>query len=196
MRKEARERNIPKFAVAATGAAEDGGIPTIHMASSDDQPPKRTIRGQRRRPGSDRPSSGRADAPTRDDRPSGGGGSYPPTSGGGMSGIPGGMRGAAGGGGMLLALCALIAYMMFGGGGDGQDPFNTGGGIGPSQNQEEFDLGSGLDNPTRPPSQPLPTVNAPATREASFAGGNSAITGASGAAASSLSAASASSATP
>ncbi len=197
MRKEARERNIPEFAIAATGAAEDGGIPTIHMAASGDQPPKRTIRGQRRRPGSDRPSSGRADAPTRDDRPSGGGGSYPPTSGGGgMSGIPGGMRGAAGGGGMLLALCALIAYMMFGGGGDGQDPFNTGGGIGPSQNQEEFDLGSGLDNPTRPPSQPLPTVNAPATREASFAGGNSAITGASGAAASSLPAASTSSATP
>ena len=150
MRKEARERIKPELAIAPAGAADSRGMPMIYMASSDDQPPKRTVRGQRRRPGSDRPSSGRADAPTRDDRPagsSGGGGSYRPASGGGMSGIPGGMRGAAGGGGMLLALCAIIAYMMFGGGGgDGQDPFNTGGGLGPSQNQEEFDLSSGLES--------------------------------------------------
>ncbi len=200
MRKEAREWIEPELVIASAGAVNSRGMPMIHMASSDDQPPKRTVRGQRRRPGSDRPSSGRADAPTRDDRPSGssgGGGSYRPASGGGMSGIPGGMRGAAGGGGMLLALCAIIAYMMFGGGGgDGQDPFNTGGGLGPPQNQEEFDLSSGLEEPTRSPSQPIPTINASATREASFAGGSSTITGASGAAASSLPAASAGSATP
>lgn len=95
------------------GNAEDQPlIPLFHMAESGGQPPKRTIRGQRRRPGSDQPSSGRAEAPTRDDRPSG---SY---GGGGMSGIPGGTRGAAGGGGLLLAICGIIAYMLFGGGVD------------------------------------------------------------------------------
>ena len=207
MRQESSKNVMPALSVATAGAAENQSVPSIYMASSGDQPPKRTIRGQRRRPGSSRPTSGRAEAPRRDDRPSGssggglppvsGGGGYsPPPMGGGMSGIPGGMRGAAGGGGILLALCGIIAYMIFGGGSGGQDPFNTGGVVGPSQNQEEFDLGSGLENPTRPPSQALPTINAPATREAAFAGGSSTITGASGAAASSLPAASTSSVTP
>lgn len=118
----------------------------------------------------------------------------PPSGGGGMSGIPGGMRGAAGGGGILLFICAAIAYMMFGGGGDGQDPFNTGGVIGPSQNQEEFDLNSGSQNPTQPPSQGLPSLNP--TSAPSFSGSTGTITGPSGPAASSLPAASTSSVTP
>lgn len=195
----------PAYASPTHNVVETQNLPFIHMAESGGQPPKRTIRGQRRRPGSDRPSSGRAEAPRRDDRPSGssggglppvsGGGGYTPA-GGGMSGIPGGMRGAAGGGGILLALCGLIAYMLFGGGGDGQDPFNTGDVVGPSQNQEEFDLGSGLESPTQPASQGLPPVSSQATSGAPFSGGSTTITGASGAAASSLPAASTSSVTP
>ena len=130
--------------IAKTDNSTNPEIPFIYLADSGDNKPRRTIRGQRRRPGSDQPTSGRAEAPQRDERPSGtsggglpplssgGGGGYTPRpSGGGMSGIPGGMRGAAGGGSVLLALCAIIAYMIFGGGGDGQDPFNTGGVVGP-----------------------------------------------------------------
>lgn len=212
MRQTLSDRFRPALAPATGSPLETdnttkSGIPFIYLASSGDDKPRRTIRGQRRRPGSDRPSSGRAEAPHRDQRPSGtsggglpplsgGGGGYTPRpSGGGMSGIPGGMRGAAGGGGILLALCGIIAYMLFGGGG-GQDPFNTGGVVGPSQSQEEFDLNSGLESPTQPASQSLPPLSATATRQASFAGGNSTISGASGAAASSLPAASGSSVTP
>lgn len=215
MRQTLFDRFRPALATATGNAAKtdngaNSGIPFIYLAGSGDDKPRRTIRGQRRRPGSDRPSSGRAEAPRRDNRPSGtsggglpplsdgGGGGYTPRpSGGGMSGIPGGMRGAAGGGGVLLALCAIIAYMLFGGGGgDGQDPFNTGGVVGPSQNQEEFDLNSGLESPTQQSSQSLPPLSATATRQASFSGGNSTISGASGAAASSLPAAAGSSVTP
>lgn len=198
----------PRLEVVPEGTGNESNFPIIYQAQSGNQPPKRTIRGQRRRPGSDRPSSGRAEAPQRDDRPSGssggglppvssgGGGYIPPSSGGGMSGIPGGMRGAAGGGGILLALCGLIAYMIFGGGGDGQDPFNTGEVVGPSQSQsqEEFGLNSGLESPTRVPSQGLPSVNP--TSAPSFSGSTTSITGPSGAAASSLPAASTSSVTP
>lgn len=188
--------------VAASGTPGDQTeIPLIYLAESGGQPPKRTIRGQRRRPGSDQPSSGRAEAPRRDSRPSGtsggslpplsgGGGGYTPTSsGGGMSGIPGGMRGAAGGGSVLLLLCAMIAYFIFGGGGDGQDPFNTGGGVDTTQNQEEFDLNSGLDTPTQQPSQGLPSLSSTPSSGGGFSGSNSSITSATGAAASSLPAA-------
>ena len=197
--------------IAKTDNSTNPEIPFIYLADSGDNKPRRTIRGQRRRPGSDQPTSGRAEAPQRDERPSstsggglpplssGGGGGYTPRpSGGGMSGIPGGMRGAAGGGSVLLALCAIIAYMIFGGGGDGQDPFNTGGVVGPSQtqSQEPFDLNSGLESPTQQSSQSLPPLSATATRQASFSGGNSTISGASGAAASSLPAAAGSSVTP
>lgn len=214
MRQTLFDRFRPALATATGNTAKTDNaakpeIPFIYLAGSGDDKPRRTIRGQRRRPGSDRPSSGRAEAPRRDERPSGtsggglpplsdgGGGGYTPRpSGGGMSGIPGGMRGAAGGGSVLLALCAIIAYMLFGGGGDGQDPFNTGGVVGPSQNQEEFDLNSGLESPTQQSSQSLPPLSATATRQASFSGGNSTISGASGAAASSLPAAAGSSVTP
>jgi len=180
--------------------ANDPDAPFIYMAA--DKPPKRTIRGQRRRPGSERPSAGRVEAPPRrDNRPSrpssSSGGGYTPTgggySGGGMSGIPGGMRGAAGGGGILLALCALVAYMMFGGGGGGFD-FDTTGTTGQTQNQEEFDLSSGLEQPTQAPSQGLPPLSA--TSAPSFSGSSTTITGPTGAAAGSLPAAAAAEATP
>ena len=59
-------------AVATQGATSGQELPTIYFASDGQPPQKRTIRGQRRRPGSDRPSSGQAPAPRRDDRPSGG----------------------------------------------------------------------------------------------------------------------------
>jgi hypothetical protein len=174
------------------------------MADSGNKPPRRVIRGQRRRPGSDRPTSGRAEAPRRDQRPSssyggglppvsGGGGYMPTSSGGGMGGFPGGMRGAAGGGGILLLLCAAIAYFLFGGG-DGGGTFDTGGVVEQPQSQEEFDLGD-LDNTAGDQSSGLPQVAAP-TSAPSFQGGNDAITGASGAAASSLPAAAGSSVTP
>lgn len=166
-------------------AGAEGGepqLPFIHLMA--EQPPKRTIRGQRRRPGSDRPSSGRAEAPRRDDRPSssgggfappstGGGGGYMPSS-GGMGGFPGGMRGAAGGGGVLLALCALIAYMLFGAGGDdGGDVFDTGQTqqdtvSQPSAGQVE-DLGDLLGG-ALPTTQPLPTVVSNAQPAPSFQG--------------------------
>jgi len=192
---------------------QDPQLPFIYLAQSGSQPPRRTIRGQRRRPGSDRPSVGRAEAPHRDSRPSGssggglppvssgGGGYYPPATsgGGGMSGIPGGMRGAAGGGGVLLFICAIIAYFLFGGsGGDGGTVFDTGDVTGSTttQNQEEFDLNSGLDNTAQEETNTLPPVGAQPTAAPSFAGGNDTITGASGAAASSLPAAAASSVTP
>jgi hypothetical protein len=207
MRKKNPSRS-PSLRLAFAGSEVDDypDIPLIHFASGDQPPPRRTIRGQRRRPGSDRPSSGRAEAPRRDERPSSSGGGLPPVSGGGggyvprpsggMSGIPGGMRGAVGGGGILLALCALIAYVLFGGGGDGgQDPFGTGDVVGPSQSQEQFDLNSGLDN-TSEESQGLPQVGATATSGASFQGSSGGITGATGAAASSLPAAASSGATP
>ncbi|RIK23966.1 MAG: hypothetical protein DCC51_01785 [Anaerolineae bacterium] len=172
------------------GNAEDKPlIPLFHMAESGGQPPKRTIRGQRRRPGSDQPSSGRAEAPTRDDRPSG---SY---GGGGMSGIPGGTRGAAGGGGLLLAICGIIAYMLLGGGG-GQDPFSTTGGISDTtQNQEEFDLNSGIGNSGQSSSQESPSLAPTSPSGGSFSGSSTSITSASGAAASSLPAAAASTVT-
>jgi len=121
--------------VLAPEGATDNDIPFIYMASGGQQPRRRII-GQRRRPGSDRPSSGRADAPHRDDRPASSGGGYSqPTgggytgggySGGGLGGFPGGTRGAAGGGGILLFLCAAIAYFLFGGGGDGGGILDTG----------------------------------------------------------------------
>ena len=123
--------------VVAQGATRGEELPFIYFASNDPPPQRRTIRGQRRRPGSDRPSSGQAQAPRRDNRPSGGS-SLPPVSGGGgyyppsggsprpMGGFPGGTRGAAGGGGILLTICAIIAYFLFGGGGgDGGDVFDT-----------------------------------------------------------------------
>lgn len=145
-------------------AASESNVPTIYMTSSGNDPSKRTVQGQRRRPGSDRPTSGRAEAPKRDQRPPSGGGALPPsgggyvpppTGGGGMSGIPGGTRGAVGGGGVLLAICAIIAYVLFGGGGDGgQDPFNTGGAVGPSQQSQLEELPSfAQDEPTRPAAQ-------------------------------------------
>ncbi len=191
----------PRLVTVRSDPSDSGEIP--HAYFSQDSGGKRTIRGQRRRPGSDRPSSGRAEAPRRDSRPSrpsrpsgsgssSGGGGYAP-SGGGMSGIPGGMRGAAGGGGILLALCAMIAYMMFGGG-DGGGMFDTGGVTGPSQNQEEFDLSSGLGNPTQAPAQSLPTISSPGS-SGGFSGGSAPITSASGPAASSLPAASTSTVT-
>ncbi|CUS02384.2 Clostripain family protease [Candidatus Promineifilum breve] len=209
MRNNAPQYVKPRLALETPSSGNPPDVPFIHFASDDNPPPKRTIRGQRRRPGSDRPSSGRAEAPTRDDRPSGssggglppvsGGGSgyYPPASsgGGGMSGIPGGMRGAAGGGGVLLALCAIIAYMLFGGGEGGQDPFGTGSDVvGPSQSQEEFDLND-LDNTSQQDSSGLPQLGSTATSSASFQGSGSGLSGTTGAAASSLPAASGSSVT-
>ena len=135
-----KHKKTPQLAfvpvAAASGAADEQALPFIYMASQN-PPPRRTIRGIRRRPGSDRPSSGRADAPTRDDRPASSGGGYSaPTgggytgggySGGGLGGFPGGTRGAAGGGGLLLVICAIVAYFLFGGGGGGGgDVFDTG----------------------------------------------------------------------
>lgn len=207
MRKNSLSRPVSLRPVVAGGEAGSyPEIPFIYLASGDQPPPRRTIRGQRRRPGSDRPSSGRAEAPRRDDRPSssggglppvGSGGGYTPASGGGMSGIPGGMRGAAGGGGILLALCALIAYMLFGGGDGGQDPFGTGDVVGPSQSQEQFDLDDGLDG-SAGQSEGLPSIGATATSGAGFQGSGSStgISGATGAAAGALPAASESSVTP
>ncbi len=137
-RKSGNATVVPVLAVP--GAAIHDDIPFIHFASGGQPPQKRTIRGQRRRPGSDRPSSGRAEAPRRDNRPSGGGSGLPPVGGGGgfypptggssgMGGFPGGTRGAAGGGGILLAICGIIAYFLFGGGlgGGGGDVFDTSG---------------------------------------------------------------------
>ena len=133
-KKETYRRLIP--AVAVPGATAGDELPFIYFASGDQPPPRRTIRGQRRRPGSDKPSSGQAPAPRRDDRPSGGS-SLPPVSGGGgyyppsggtprpMGGIPGGTRGAAGGGGVLLMICAIIAYFLFGRGDGGGEVFDT-----------------------------------------------------------------------
>lgn len=183
-------------AIANGGAGDNPEIPLIHFASGDQPPPRRTVRGQRRRPGSDKPSSGRADAPQRDERPPSLGGRS--SAGGGMSGIPGGMRGAAGGGGLLLALCGIIAYMLFGGGGDGgQDPFGTGDVVGPSQSQEQFDLNDGLGD-SGEGSQGLPSAGATATSGASFQGSGSSagISGVTGAAASALPAAAGSDVTP
>lgn len=195
----------PQPITVATGGNDPFEIPMIHMAA--DKPPKRTIRGQRRRPGSSRPSAGRVESPPRrDQRPSGSGGYTPPPSsggggyippvsgGGGMSGIPGGMRGAAGGGGILLFVCAIIAYFLFGGGGGGGFDLDPTGSTGQTQQQEEFDLGSGLESPTQAPSQGLPPLSA--TSAPSFSGGSTTITGASGPAASSLPAASGAAATP
>lgn len=147
-------------ALAAEGVTSDEH-PFIHMASGE-EPPRRRVTGQRRRPGSDRPSSGRAEAPRRDNRPPSGSGHSQPTGGGfnqptgggysgggGMGGFPGGMRGAAGGGSVLLLLCAAIAYFLFGGGlgGGGGDILDTG--QGPqndtgqnSQSSQVEDLGS------------------------------------------------------
>ncbi len=182
-------------------------IPAVYMAQSEDKPPRRVIRGQRRRPGSDRPTSGRAEAPRRDQRPSGtssgsggglppvsGGGGYTPTtSGGGMGGFPGGSRGVMGGGGMvLLLLCILVFFVMRGcGGGGGLGTFDTGDLTGQTESQDPFDLGQVA---TEEPSSGLPPVSAP-TAAPSFGGGNNTITGASGAAASSLPAASTSTVT-
>lgn len=198
----------PRLVAVKNATSEEANLPSIYFADSGGQPPKRTIRGQRRRPGSDRPSSGRAEAPRRDSRPSGssggglppvssggGGGYMPPSTGGGMSGIPGGTRGAMGGGGILLALCGIIAYMVFGGG-DPQDILNTGGVGETTQNQEEFDLNSGLENPTQPPSAGLPPLSATSPSGGGFTGSSTTITNATtGAAASSLPAASTSSVT-
>jgi len=172
--------------VAATdGGHGKGDIPFIYMASGDQPPQRRTIRGQRRRPGSDRPSSGRADAPRRDDRPSGGS-ALPPVSGGGgytpsgggytprpMGGFPGGSRGAMGGGGILLAICGIIAYVLFGGGlggGGGTEdtgiflPDNTTG-----QSTEVEDLGS-LTDEVEQGGSTLPQIGSAATPAPSFQG--------------------------
>jgi hypothetical protein len=182
---------------------EESPIPVSLMATSgggSGQPPqKRTVQGQRRRPGSDRPTSGRAEAPKRDQRPpagsgapptSGGGFAPPPPSGGGMGGFPGGTRAAAGGGGILLFLCAIVAYVLFGGGldgGQGGDPF--GGGSGVSQPQDDTlvdELPSFADErPTADPGAP--------TTEPSFQGTSGVATGP---AASSLPAASSSAVIP
>ena len=115
-------------AIATQGATSGEELPSIYFASDGQPPQKRTIRGQRRRPGSDRPSSGQAPAPRRDDRPSSSGGYYPSAGGGSqrpIGGFPGGTRGAAGGGGILLTICAIIAYFLFGQGGGG-DILDTG----------------------------------------------------------------------
>ncbi|MBP6788469.1 MAG: hypothetical protein KA170_12825, partial [Candidatus Promineofilum sp.] len=129
-KKETHTGLIP--AIATQGATSGEELPSIYFASDGQPPQKRTIRGQRRRPGSDRPSSGQAPAPRRDDRPSSGGssgGGYYPSAGGGsqrpIGGFPGGTRGAAGGGGILLTICAIIAYFLFGQGGGG-DILDTG----------------------------------------------------------------------
>lgn len=173
----------PAFATAGNSGAPD--IPTVYLAS--EEPPKRVVHGERRRPGSDKPSVGRVEAPPqRDHRPSGGshppsGGGYMP-SGGGFSGIPGGTRGAAGGGGILLFLCAIAFYVLFGGGG-GDTGSNSATEI---QNEP---VTSGQVQPAQP--QALPTSKPP-----SFSGSNNAISGATGAAASSLPAAAAASVTP
>lgn len=147
-------------AVATQGATSGQELPTIYFASDGQPPQKRTIRGQRRRPGSDRPSSGQAPAPRRDDRPSGGSSGLPPVSGGGgfypptggsprpTGGFPGGTRGAAGGGGILLTICAIIAYFLFGQGGGG-DILDTGSQFpaeDSGQSAEVSDLGSLLED--------------------------------------------------
>jgi len=180
-------------------SGENSGFPILNMTTSGSgQPPeKRTVQGQRRRPGSQRPTSGRAEAPKRDDRPptSGGGfapppsGGYPPPppSGGGMSGIPGGGRAAAGGGAILLALCGLIAYLIFGGGGDGGQDFLGGGDLSQQQGQTVVE-----ELPSFAEDEPTTAPNAP-TVAPSFQG---ATGGSLGAAASSLPAAGSSSVTP
>lgn len=217
-----RTQESPKMSlqpVAATGSGDgQSDVPFIYMMAGDNPPPqRRVIRGQRRRPGSDKPSSGRADAPRRDDRPSGGS-SLPPVSGGtgGYSsgptgglpgGIPGGMRGAAGGGGVLLMICAVIAYFLFGGGGGGGDILDTGvllpedtTGQDSGLSTEVEDLGSLTDEMGQGQST-LPQVGSAATPAASFQGSGGLVGAATsgqvtGAAASALPSAAASSATP
>ena len=192
----------------------DSPIPIVYLASSGDQPPRRTIRGRRRRPGSDRPSSGRAEAPRRDNRPAGSqGGGFPPAGDGGgytprpmgglPGGIPGGMRGAAGGGGMLLILCLIVAFFLFsrGGGGDGGDLLGTGDIVGPQPDQQPFDLEDAPDASTGGQTQGLPPISTPAQSAASFQGsggisGTSGSVTTTGAAAGALPAASTSSVTP
>ena len=203
---------------AAASRGVDGGIefPTVYMQ-------KRTVQGQRRRPGSDRPSSGRAEAPRRDGpRPSSsgsGGGFAPPTVGGGgpvygggggspFGGFPGGGRGAAGGGSILLFICAIAAYFLFqqfggsGGGGEvfdpGQFPQDQTAGDVSDLNTEVEDLGS-LSGSTGS-GQPLPPV-ASGSESPSFQGSGGLVGAATGgevtgAAAASLPSAASSSATP
>ena len=172
--------------VASGDGQLDSEVPTIYMQ-------KRTVRGERRRPGSSRPSAGRAEAPRRDQpRPSSGGGFSPPPvsgSGGGpvygggssggspFGGFPGGGRGAAGGGGILLFICAIIAYFLFGqgGGGDLGSVFDTGqlpqdqtSGQVSDQNTEVEDLGSLAGDLGQ--GQPLPEVAPVGQTSPSFQG--------------------------
>ena len=81
------QRLFPRPALAASGPVGDQAkFPTIYLMAD---PPKRTVQGERRRPGSDRPSAGRVESPPRrDQRPSGsssGGGGFKPPSGGGAA---------------------------------------------------------------------------------------------------------------
>ena len=61
MRNNAPQYVKPRLALETPSSGNPPDVPFIHFASDDNPPPKRTIRGQRRRPGSDRPSSGRAE---------------------------------------------------------------------------------------------------------------------------------------
>ncbi len=110
----------------------------LFAKSSGSQPPKRTVEGERRRPGSSSESVGRAEAPTRDDRPpasvpppqkppnyrppsggggsTGGGGGFMPTGGSSGGGMPGGsflIYAIFGGGALLLFLLASFVFGLF-----------------------------------------------------------------------------------
>lgn len=132
------QRLFPRPALAASGPGGDQAeFPTIYLMAD---PPKRTVQGERRRPGSDRPSAGRVESPPRrDQRPSGsssGGGGFKPPSGGGGGYTPSGggytpSGGGGGGGGFGPLIAALLGGLLFkksrgGGGGGGFNPIGCG----------------------------------------------------------------------
>lgn len=94
------------------------------MSTNDPKKPDRTVQGQRRRPGSSSESKGRAEAPTRDDRPtspppskppSGAPPPRPPVGGGGYQTPRPPVGGGGSGGGFSLPQGSCLAYALFGG---------------------------------------------------------------------------------
>lgn len=111
-------------ATPVLAAAGHSDKPVVLMSTSDPKKPNRTVQGQRRRPGSSAESKGRAEAPTRDNRPSqpppprppsGGQPPRPPVGGGGMSGGGFPIGGSGSGGGFSLPQGSCLAYALFGG---------------------------------------------------------------------------------
>ena len=164
----------------------------LFSKTSGSQPPKRTVQGERRRPGSSSQSVGRAEAPKRDSRPPSSvpppqkpPSSRPPTYGGGSTGggsMGGGYMPTGGssgsGGGFSLPGGSCLVYSMFGLGGllllilaawlfgaFGSDEPQTAVNSQPGFGQVES--GGNVDLPaiieqTQPEAAPVPTI-APAT---------------------------------